>query len=89
MSPVNTATVNILLSIDGGLTFPFTLASNVANNGSIIVTIPASTTTTKARVIVEASDNIFYAVNSVDFTIIEVDFIIKRFKSFYRYLSTR
>lgn len=76
MSPVNVATVNILLSIDSGLTFPFTLASNITNNGSNIVTIPTSTTTTLARVIVEASDNIFYAVNSSDFTIIEVDFIL-------------
>ena len=76
IAPVNTASVNILLSIDGGLTFPFTLASNVANNGSNFVTIPASTITTQARVIVEASDNIFYAVNSTDFTIIEVDFIL-------------
>ncbi len=75
-APVNTANVNILLSIDGGLTFPFTLATNVPNNGSNIVTIPTATTTTQARVIVEAADNIFYAVNSSDFTIIEVDFIL-------------
>ncbi len=76
IAPVNTANINVLLSIDGGLTFPFTIAANVPNNGSTIVTIPSSTTTTQARVIVEAIDNIFYAVNSTDFTIIEVDFII-------------
>ena len=76
LAPISTANVNILLSIDGGATFPFTLASNVANNGSAIVTIPPSTTSSQARVIVEASNNIFYAVNSIDFTIIEVDFVL-------------
>ncbi|MCH7523688.1 MAG: proprotein convertase P-domain-containing protein [Bacteroidetes bacterium] len=76
MPPVNTVNVNILLSIDGGLTFPFTLATNVPNNGTTIVSIPASTTTVQARIIVEAADNIFYAVNSSDFTIIEVDFLL-------------
>jgi subtilisin-like proprotein convertase family protein len=76
IAPISTANVNILLSIDGGLTFPFTLASNVPNNGINIVTIPASTTTTQARIIVESSNSIFYAVNSSDFTIIEVDFIL-------------
>lgn len=75
IAPVNTTNVNILLSMDGGLTFPFTLASNVPNNGSTIVTIP-TVTTNQARIIVEAADNIFYAINSIDFTIIEVDFIL-------------
>ena len=42
--------VNILLSIDGGLTFPYTLATNVLNNGSSTVTIPYIPSTTKARV---------------------------------------
>lgn len=75
--PVNTTNVNILLSIDGGLTFPFTLASNVPNDGSQSVIIPNSTTTTQARVIVEAVGNIFYAVSSVNFNIIEVEFLLQ------------
>jgi subtilisin-like proprotein convertase family protein len=76
VAPINSANVNILLSIDGGLTFPFTLASNVPNDGSQIISIPPGTTTTQARVIVESSGNIFYAVNSTNFTIIKVDFLL-------------
>ncbi len=66
---VNTPTVNILLSTDGGQTFPYTLASNVPNDGSESVSVPTGTATTNARVIVEGNNHIFYAVNASDFTI--------------------
>ncbi|WP_081988173.1 reprolysin-like metallopeptidase [Psychroserpens jangbogonensis] len=74
---VNTPTVNILLSVDGGQTFPFTMASNVPNDGSHDVTVPVTGgDTTMARVIVEGNDNIFYAVNASNFSIQESEFII-------------
>ena len=68
---INTATVNILLSIDGGLTYPYTLASNVANDGSQDITVPAisAMSVNNARVIVEGNGNIFFAMNSSDFTV--------------------
>ncbi len=67
-APVNTQNVHIKLSKDGGITYPITLASNVANNGSYTFTVPDEATT-MARVMVEAAGNIFLAVNSTDFTI--------------------
>ncbi|RAJ15008.1 zinc-dependent metalloprotease [Olleya aquimaris] len=74
---VNTPTVNILLSTDGGLTFPYTLASNVPNDGSHDVTVPSTGgDTSMARVIVEGNNNIFYAVNSTNFSIQESEFVI-------------
>nr|WP_321221562.1 M12 family metallo-peptidase [uncultured Psychroserpens sp.] len=74
---VNTPTVNILLSIDGGQTFPFTMASNVANDGSQDVTVPLTGgDTNMARVIVEGNNNIFYAVNSSNFSIQESEFVV-------------
>jgi len=74
---VNTPTVNILLSVDGGQTFPFTMASNVPNDGSHNVTVPITgSDTSMARVIVEGNNNIFYAVNSSNFSIQESEFII-------------
>ncbi|AEH00611.1 reprolysin-like metallopeptidase [Lacinutrix sp. 5H-3-7-4] len=74
---VNTPTVNILLSVDGGLTFPFVMASNVPNDGSHDVTVPLTGgDTNMARVIVEGNNNIFYAVNASNFSIQESEFVI-------------
>ncbi len=75
-APVNTANVNILLSTDGGVTFPITLASNVPNDGSQVITVPITSPTTQARIIVEGAGNIFYAMNSADFRIVEPDFAL-------------
>ncbi len=65
---VNAQTVDILLSIDGGLTFPIPLAENVTNDGSHNIVIPGDATT-QARIMVKANNNIFFAINSTDFTI--------------------
>ena len=75
---VNTPKVNILLSTDGGLTFPYTLGSDVDNNGTYTFTVPVTGEgdTTEARIIVEGKDNIFYAMNATNFTIKESEFAI-------------
>lgn len=65
---VNAPTVNILLSIDGGLTYPYILANGVANNGSAVVTLPAVTTTT-SRIMIIASTKTFFNISPYDFTI--------------------
>lgn len=67
-APINTSHVNILLSTDGGLNFDYTLASNTPNDGSETITAP-NITTSNARIMIEAVDNIFYAVNSASLTI--------------------
>ncbi|MBV9304216.1 MAG: hypothetical protein JOY62_13220 [Acidobacteriaceae bacterium] len=69
-APVNTANVNVLLSTDGGNTFPTTLAANVPNNGSATVTTP-NTPTATARVMVQAVGNIFFDVSDVNFNIVQ------------------
>ncbi|GAA3644633.1 zinc-dependent metalloprotease [Flavivirga jejuensis] len=66
---INCQNVNILLSTDGGLTFPITIASNTLNNGSFIYTVPAISDTANARILVEAADNIFYDVSDFNFSI--------------------
>ncbi len=68
VAPVNAKEVDILLSNDGGLTFPITLAENVPNRGSHDVVLP-NEITSRARIMVKANDNIFFAVNSTDFNI--------------------
>lgn len=67
-APINTANVNILLSTDGGNTFPTTLLASTANDGSQSVTIP-SVSTTQARIKVEAVGNVFFDVSDANFTI--------------------
>ncbi|MBL4594018.1 MAG: zinc-dependent metalloprotease, partial [Flavobacteriales bacterium] len=68
-APVSTPNVDIFLSIDGGLSFWKTLALGVPNNGSANITVPWNTATNNARVMIRGAGNIFYAVNSTDFTI--------------------
>jgi len=68
MTPINAQNVDIILSTDGGLTFPIILAENVPNDGSHEIIIPGIPTT-EARVMVKANGNIFFAVNAANFTI--------------------
>ena len=79
ISPINTATVDIMLSTDGGLTFPVVLAAGVNNDGSHEIIIPGLPTT-EARIMVKPADNIYYAVNSADFTI-EASEVVLNFSS--------
>ncbi len=70
-SPVNCSNVNILLSTDGGQTFPTVLASNTPNDGSEMVAVPG-TVGNNARVKVEAVGNIFFDIGNTDFSISSV-----------------
>ncbi|MCC6385658.1 MAG: M12 family metallo-peptidase [Bacteroidia bacterium] len=67
-SPVNCQLVNILLSVDGGYNYPFTLATGVTNSGSCPITVPNISTST-ARIMVEANGNIFFDINDKNFSI--------------------
>ena len=68
VAPINTASVNILLSTDGGATFPVSLVSGTPNDGTQAVTLPAIATS-QARVKIEAVGNIFFDVSDANFTI--------------------
>ena len=66
---INCQNVNIKLSVDGGYTYPITLLSNTANDGSEVIQIPNQITST-ARIMVEAADNIFYDISDTNFSIV-------------------
>lgn len=68
IAPINTSRVNILLSTDGGLTFPTTLISNTTNDGAQDVSVPFISAPF-CRIKIEAVNNIYYALNSEDFAI--------------------
>ena len=75
-APVNAANVDIFLSTDGGYTYPFTLAIGVTNNGTASITVPSGASTTSARVMVRGAGNIFYALNSTNFSITASEFVM-------------
>ncbi|WP_370898005.1 reprolysin-like metallopeptidase [Chryseobacterium gossypii] len=70
VAPVNCANVSILLSTDGGLTYPYTILASTPNDGSQTITVP-NISTTKARIMVAGEGNVFYNINPVNFTITE------------------
>ncbi|WP_298224837.1 reprolysin-like metallopeptidase [Flavobacterium sp.] len=65
---INCANVDILLSTNGGLTFPITLVAGTPNDGSQSVTIPNAPGTTN-RIMIAGSNHIFYDVSNTNFTI--------------------
>ena len=76
-APINAEAVDILLSIDGGFSYPYTLATAVPNVGAAKVQLPGlSASTTRARLMVKASDNVFFALNPVDFQMAVSDVVL-------------
>ena len=67
-APVSCASVNILLSTDGGNSFPYVLASATPNDGTENITVPSAPGST-CRVKVEAVGNIFFDISNANFTI--------------------
>jgi subtilisin-like proprotein convertase family protein len=60
--------VNIKLSTDGGLTFATILSGNTPNDGTETITVP-NVAATNCRILIEPTENIYYAVNSKAFAI--------------------
>ncbi len=67
-SPVNCSQVDILLSIDGGYTYPITLAEAVPNLGSATITVP-NVTGASNRIKIKGVGNIFFDLSNTNFTI--------------------
>jgi uncharacterized protein (TIGR03437 family) len=67
-APVSCLRVTILLSIEGGKTFPTILAADVPNNGSASIAVP-NTATASARVKVQAVGNVFFNISNANFSI--------------------
>lgn len=69
--PIDCQKVNILLSQDGGESFPTVLAQEVPNNGQFSLVVP-NLPGTQNRIKIEAVDNIFFDISNHDFMIMDL-----------------
>jgi hypothetical protein len=60
--------INVRLSLDGGYTYPVLLAKEVPNNGLAVINLP-EISSERARVRVEAADNLFFNISNHNFRI--------------------
>jgi subtilisin-like proprotein convertase family protein len=67
-APVSCANVRILLSTDGGFTYPVVLSANEPNDGTANITVPNNVSST-CRVKVEGLGNIFFDISNTNFRI--------------------
>ncbi len=67
-APINCANVDIYLSVDGGHTYPYQLATGVANTGTATINVP-NIATTLARIKVKGSGNVFFDISNANFII--------------------
>lgn len=63
VEPVNCSHVDILFSVDNGINYPITIATNVPNTGSAVINVP-NLNTNFGRMMVKGSNNIFYDLNN-------------------------
>ncbi len=68
LPPISTSQVEVLLSADGGNTYPYTLLTTTNNDGTESVLVP-NISTTQARVMVKAKNNIYFDISNQNFTI--------------------
>jgi PKD repeat protein len=79
-SPVNCSIVDIMLSSDGGLTYPIVVASGVANDGSENITVP-NNITTSARIRIMSGNGTFYDISDNNFEITAANNMVANFIS--------
>lgn len=70
-APINTETVSIYLSLDGGENFNSLLVSNTLNDGQYDFIVPTSISATNTRIKIVPDNGIYFAVNSQPFVTAE------------------
>ena len=72
--PVSAANVDILLSLDGGSTYPSILVANTPNDGSQVVNLSCAMRSTTCRVMVRASStpHYFFDISNASFRVADL-----------------
>ena len=71
-SPISCDSVNVMLSGDGGYTWPY-FEGRFANTGSATIAIPDIPTDSFVRVKVKCANNIFFSISPTDILVTHVD----------------
>ncbi len=74
--PIQADFVNIYLVLDSNLEAPVLLRENAENDGSSRVVIPGDITSTNARIMIKAANNIFFAINKAVLAINPANFAL-------------
>jgi hypothetical protein len=67
-APINCSTVRILLSLNGGQTYPYVLSASTANDGSELIVCPNVVSNT-ARIMVMSGAQTFFDISNNNFSI--------------------
>ncbi len=73
IAPVNSPTVDIYLSTDGGQSYPTVLATNVPNTGSHLISVP-NTPSNTCRIMVRSHSGLFFDISDNNFAITAASF---------------
>lgn len=76
LAPINTTTVSIYLSDDGGLTYTIPLLMETPNDGEEKIEIPNTLDISEARLKIMADNSIYYAINAVPFSVTKRAFVV-------------
>jgi hypothetical protein len=75
-APISCSGVDILISSDGGVTYPHDVELATANDGTESITVPGSIpSTVQARLRVQCSTSVFFDISNADFEIVNTGFI--------------
>ncbi|MEL4306618.1 reprolysin-like metallopeptidase [Joostella sp. CR20] len=74
--PISTSFVDVCLILNNDFENPIILSEKTKNDGSKQVVIPGDITTSNARIMVKASDNIFFALNQATLSIEASDYAL-------------
>jgi hypothetical protein len=67
-APISATDVRILMSTDGGVSFPHVVAESTANDGEHEIVVP-NVPAERARILIEAVGNVFFAVNDAELAV--------------------